>query len=69
MELKKKFHLLWNTATKEILVDYEATNPLTVTYCTRPGIEGADFDDKENKDKKISDEKLKKKEIEGNYGS
>ena len=59
MKLKKKFHLLWDETTKEILVDYEATNPRTVTECTRPGIAGADFDTKEKKDAKIAAEGLK----------
>jgi hypothetical protein len=58
MKLKKKYHLLWDETTKEILVDYEATNPRTVTECTRPGVLGMDFDTKAEKDQKIADENL-----------
>lgn len=62
MKLTKKHHLVWDADTKEILVDYEATNPATVTEFTRSGLEGAEFDDKEKKDKEIKDKGLKVKE-------
>jgi len=57
----KRYHLLWDTAAKEVVVDYEATNPLTVTECTRDGIDGAGYATKTAKDKAIKDKKLQPK--------
>jgi hypothetical protein len=55
----KRFHLVWDSVTKEIVVDYESNNPQTVTYFAKDGLVGEGFDGKAEKDKKIEDEKLK----------
>ncbi len=55
---QKKYHLIWETATKQILVDYETTNPRTVTVCTRKGVEGLGCNALAEYQTKIADEKL-----------
>ena len=62
IKLTKKHHLLWDEATKEILVDFETKNPRTVTYCDRDGVAGAEFDTEAAKEKKIKDDGLVKQQ-------
>ena len=67
IKLAKKFHLLWDTTTKEILLDFETKNSKTVTECWRDGVAGADYETKLGKDNKIANELLTYKKDDPRY--
>lgn len=60
IKLTEKNRLLWNTTTKDIIVDIEDAGVNSVTECWRDGIEGAEFVTTEEKESKIESDGLKK---------
>jgi hypothetical protein len=67
IKFKKRHHLLWDVNTGEILLDYEATNPRTVTETDREDIAGCEFDSRTPIDTKIEQENLKYKETDDRF--